>query len=121
MVRGLPADREVADPIYFLNKWAALYADQRPQDDEKPDVKPSTHKGLRVRLGITNHRKLQGLGCGFRVVTVQFRGKTVVLHHNGNTATIAGRLEQAISGTECRMSGPAAAFLGKSERRGGRA
>jgi len=56
MVRGLPADREVADPIYFLNKWAALYADQRPQDDEKPDVKPSTHKGLRVRLGITNHR-----------------------------------------------------------------
>jgi len=88
MVRGLSGDREVADPIYFLNKWAALYADQRPQDDEKPDVKPSTHKGLRVRLGITNHRKLQGLGCGFRVVTVQFRGKTVVLHHNGNTATI---------------------------------
>ena len=88
MVRGLPGDREVADPIYSLNKWAALYAEQRRQDDEKPYVQPIAPKGLRVRLGITNQRKLQVLGCGFRVVSVQFRGKTVVLHHNGNTATI---------------------------------
>jgi len=88
MVRGLPGDREVADPIYSLNKWAALNAEQRAQDDEKPYVKSSAPKGLRVRLGITNHRKLQILGCGFRVITVQFRGKTVMLHHNGNTATI---------------------------------
>ena len=65
-----------------------VYADQRPQDDEKTYVKPSTHKGLRVRIGITNPRKLQILGCGFRVIIVQFRGKTVMLHHNGNTATI---------------------------------
>jgi len=88
MIRGLPGDREVADPIFFLNKWAALYADQKPQDEEKPYVKPIAPKGFRVRLGITNHRKLQVLGCGFRVVTVQFRRKTIMLHHNGNTATI---------------------------------
>jgi hypothetical protein len=85
MVRGLPGDRDVADPIYFLNMWAAHCARQ-PEDE--PYIERVAPKGFRVRLGITNHRKLQVLGCGFRVVTVQFRGKTVMLHHNGKTAAI---------------------------------
>jgi len=31
----------------------------RHVDEEKPYIKPTAPKGLRVRLGITNHRKLQ--------------------------------------------------------------
>ena len=44
---------------------------------------------------LTNHRKLQVLGCGFRVVIVQFRGKTVVLHHNGTQKRSTGRTSRS--------------------------
>ena len=30
-------------------------------------------------------------GCGWRIVTSQFRGKNVLLHHNGKTATMKGK------------------------------
>jgi hypothetical protein len=43
-------------------------------------------KGFRVRLGIDAEKELQILVCGWRIVTCQFRGKTVLLHHNGNVA-----------------------------------
>jgi hypothetical protein len=45
-------------------------------------------KGFRVRICIEAEKELQVLGCGWRVVTCQFRGKTVLLHHNGNIATL---------------------------------
>src|SRR5262245_52834949 len=69
MVRGLPGDREVIDPMYFLNKWAAHFTSR---SEEKPYVQPVPPKGFHVRLGISDQRKLQGLGCGFRIVTIQF-------------------------------------------------
>ena len=33
-------------------------------------------------------KELQILGCGWRIVTCQFRGDKVLLHHNGNVATM---------------------------------
>jgi hypothetical protein len=45
-------------------------------------------KGFRVRLCIGAEKELQVLGCGWRIVTCKFRGNKVLLHHNGNTATM---------------------------------
>jgi len=45
-------------------------------------------KGLRMRTCMEAEKGLQVLGCGWRIVTCQFRGNTVLLHHNGNVATI---------------------------------
>jgi hypothetical protein len=42
--------------------------------------------GLRARVFINDQEELQVLGCGQRIVTIQFRGKHVLLHHNHNTA-----------------------------------
>jgi hypothetical protein len=44
-------------------------------------------KGFRVRICIEGEKELQILGCGWRVVICQFRGNTMLLHHNGNIAT----------------------------------
>ena len=32
--------------------------------------------------------ELQVLGCGWRIVTCQFRGNNVLLHHNGSVASM---------------------------------
>ena len=85
MIRGLPGDWAVDDGIYFLNQQAEGFF-SRPED--KPHIAPVPQKGIKVHLGISGHRKLQILGCGFRVVTVRLRGKNVILHHNGKTAVI---------------------------------
>jgi len=45
-------------------------------------------KGFRVRLCIEAEKELQVLGCGWRTVTCQLRGNKVLLHHNGNVATM---------------------------------
>jgi hypothetical protein len=42
--------------------------------------------GIRARVFINAQEELQVLGCGQRIVTIQLRGKEVLLHHNGNTA-----------------------------------
>jgi hypothetical protein len=47
-----------------------------------------TVKGVRLRICIESEKELQILGCGCRVVTCQFRGNKVFLHHNGNVATM---------------------------------
>ena len=52
-----------------------------PKDQSAP-------KGFRVRLGSETERELRVLGCGWRIVTCQFRGENVHLHHNGYTATM---------------------------------
>ena len=45
-------------------------------------------KGVRVRICIEGEKELQVLGCGWRIVTSQFRGNNVLLHHNCNIATM---------------------------------
>jgi hypothetical protein len=45
-------------------------------------------KGFRVRLCVKAEKELQVLGCGWRIVTCQFRGNDVLLHHNGKIATM---------------------------------
>ena len=45
-------------------------------------------KGFMLRICIEAEKELQVLGCGWRIVTCQFRGNTVLLHHNGNVATM---------------------------------
>ena len=47
-----------------------------------------TVKGFKLRLCIEGEKELQILGCGWRIVTCQFRGDKVLLHHNGNVATM---------------------------------
>jgi hypothetical protein len=47
-----------------------------------------TVKGFRLRICIEGEKELQILGCGWRSVTVQFRGNKVLLHHNGSIATM---------------------------------
>ena len=45
-------------------------------------------KGFKLRICIEGEKELQILGCGWRIITCQFRGDKVLLHHNGNTATM---------------------------------
>jgi hypothetical protein len=45
-------------------------------------------KGFRLRICIEDEKELQVLGCGWRIVTCQFRGNKVFLHHNGSIATM---------------------------------
>ena len=47
-----------------------------------------TVKGFRIRICFEGEGKLQILGCGWRIVTCQFRGNKVLLHYNGNVATM---------------------------------
>jgi hypothetical protein len=47
-----------------------------------------TVKGFRLRICIEGEKELQILGCGWRIVSCQFRGNKVILHHNGNIATM---------------------------------
>jgi hypothetical protein len=47
-----------------------------------------TVKGFRIRICIEAEKELQVLGCGWRVVTCQFRGNMILLHHNGKVATL---------------------------------
>jgi hypothetical protein len=43
------------------------------------------------RLGTPN------VGCSWRIVTCQFRGKHVLFHHNGNTATMKRKAFKALA------------------------
>jgi hypothetical protein len=45
-------------------------------------------KGFRLRICVEAEKELQVLGCGWRIVTCQFRGNKVFLHHNGSIATM---------------------------------
>ena len=45
-------------------------------------------KGFKLRICIEGEKELQVLGCGWRIVTCQFRGNKVLLHHNGSIATM---------------------------------
>ena len=47
-----------------------------------------TVKGFRLSICVEGENELQILGCGWRIVTCQFRGNNVLLHHNCNIATM---------------------------------
>jgi hypothetical protein len=73
-----------------------------------PYVKLIAPKGLRVRLGITNHRKLQVLGCGFRVVTVQFGARRL--------CCITTATQQRSTGRTSRIWSPRTGGIGSGMR-----
>ena len=45
-------------------------------------------KGFTLRIYIEDEKELQIFGCGWRIITCQFRGNNVLLHHNGSIATM---------------------------------
>jgi hypothetical protein len=45
-------------------------------------------KGFQIGICIEAEKELQVLGCGWRIVTCQFRGNRILLHHNGNVAAM---------------------------------
>jgi hypothetical protein len=45
-------------------------------------------KGFKLRICIEGEKELQILGCGWRIVTCQFRGRKVLLHHNDNVVAM---------------------------------
>ena len=47
-----------------------------------------TMKGFKLRICIEGEKELQILGCGWRIVTCQFRGDKVLLHYNGSVAAM---------------------------------
>jgi hypothetical protein len=57
-----------------------------------------TVKGFKLRICIEGEKELQILGCGWRIITCQFRGDKVLLHHNGNTATMKRQAFQGAGG-----------------------
>jgi hypothetical protein len=61
--------------------------------------------GIRVRVGIEAEKELQILGCGWRIVTCQFRGDKVLLHHNGNKATMKRAAFKALLAANKRVRG----------------
>jgi hypothetical protein len=61
-------------------------------------------KGFKVRIYIEGEKELQALGCGWRIVTVQLRGKNVLLHHNGNKATMKRPAFKALIAANKRLS-----------------
>ena len=45
-------------------------------------------EGGELLLLYASKKELQVLGCGWRIVTCQFRGNNVLLHHNGSVASM---------------------------------
>ena len=45
-------------------------------------------KGFKLRICIEGEKELQILGCGWRIVTCQFRGDKVLLHYSGSVAAM---------------------------------
>jgi hypothetical protein len=86
MAAGAWGEYYISDPVADLNGLQASL------DEPEPGLTayqlPAKPKGFRVRLCIEDEKELQVLGCGWRVVTVEFDGPRIHLHHNGNTATI---------------------------------
>jgi hypothetical protein len=104
MALGEPTKgHEVGAPIAHLNFFAARFVAEEtveipadaydiPSFERQKASSVSAAKprltGFKVRIAIESEPELQILGCGWRIVTCQFRGNKVLLHHAGNTATI---------------------------------
>jgi hypothetical protein len=78
-VSWLPTAKTLHRPIIVVGRNDPV----RDVDDALQTV-----KGFRLRICIEGEKEFQVLGCGWRIVTCQFRGNKVLLHHNGNVATM---------------------------------
>jgi hypothetical protein len=78
-VSWLPTAKTLRRPIIVVGRNDPV----RDVDDALGTV-----KGFRLRICIESEKELQVLGCGWRIVTCQFRGNKVLLHRNGDTATM---------------------------------
>jgi hypothetical protein len=78
-ISWLPTAKTLRRPIIVVGR-----------DDPVRDVDDAlrTIRGFRIRICVESEKELQILGCGWRIVTCQFRGDKVLLHHNGNIATM---------------------------------
>ena len=76
---GLPTAETLRRPIIVVGRNDPV----RDVDDALGTV-----KGFTLRICIEGEKELQILGCGWRIVTCQFRGNKVLLHHNGSIATM---------------------------------
>jgi hypothetical protein len=78
-ITWLPTAKTLRRPIIVVGRNDPV----RDVDDALGAV-----KGFRLRICIEGEKELQILGCGWRVVTCQFRGNKILLHHNGTVATM---------------------------------
>ena len=78
-ISWLPTAEALRRPIIVVGRNDSV----RDVDDALQTV-----KGFKVRICIEAEKELQVLGCGWRIVICQFRGNKVLLHHNGNVATM---------------------------------
>jgi hypothetical protein len=79
-----PTPKALRRPIIVVGRNDPV----RDLKDALGELREPRLAGIRARVFINAQEELQILGCGQRVVTIQLRGKTVLLHHNGNTATM---------------------------------
>jgi hypothetical protein len=101
MAAGAWGEYYISDLIPHLNGLQASLDEPEPEPAAyQPPAKP---KGFRVRLCIEDEKELQVLGCGWRVITCQFRGNGVLLHHNGNIATLKRPAFKALITTNKRL------------------
>jgi hypothetical protein len=78
-ISWLPTAKTLRRPIIVVGRNDPV----RDVDDALRTV-----KGFQVRLCIEAEKELQVLGCGWRIVTCQFRGNKVLLRRNGSIATM---------------------------------
>jgi hypothetical protein len=78
-ISWLPTAKTLRRPIIVVGRNDPV----RDVDDALGTV-----KGFRLRICIESEKELQILGCGWRIVTCQFRGDKVLLHHNSSIATM---------------------------------
>jgi hypothetical protein len=75
----MPTSKALRRPIIVVGRNDPL----RDVDDALRTV-----KGLKLPICIEGEKELQILGCGWRIVTCQFRGRKVLLHHNDNVVAM---------------------------------
>ena len=86
-VSWLPTAKTLRRPIIVVGRNDPV----RDVDDALGTV-----KGFRLRIYIETEKELQVLGCGWRIVLCQLRGNKVLLHHNGNIATMKRKAFKAL-------------------------
>ena len=88
----------IDDSILQLHQLDALTEFRKPAAEERVRQAQPTPIGFKVRLCLKD--EAPAIGCGWRVVTCQFRGSKVTLHHAGCSATIKrARFKQILAAT----------------------
>jgi hypothetical protein len=78
-ISWLPTAKALCRPIIVVGRNDPV----RNVDDALGTV-----KGFKIRICIEDEKELQILGCGWRIISCQFRGNKVLLKHNGSIATM---------------------------------